>query len=69
MFALLSSTMTVYSAWSEWIKYNNLKLDVQQMFLSTMSSGGPQIVTNDPDYMPYVYADAVFRLNERHRRP
>jgi hypothetical protein len=26
-------------------------------------------VTNDPDYMPYVYADAVFRLNGRHLRP
>jgi len=69
MFALLSSTITVYGAWSEWVKYNNLKLEVQQMFLTMMTHGGPQIVTNDPDYMPYVYADAVFRLNERHPLP
>jgi hypothetical protein len=46
-----------------------LKLEVQQMFLTTMVHGGPRIVTNDPDYMPYVYADAVFRLNGRHLRP
>lgn len=69
LFALLSSTLTVYNAWSEWIKYNNLKLEVQQLFLTTMVHGGPQIVTNDPDYMPYVYADAVFRLNERRPHP
>jgi hypothetical protein len=30
-----------------------------------MASGGPQIVTNDNTYLPYVYADAVMRLRMR----
>lgn len=63
MFSVLSSTMTIYTAWSEWLEYDDLRFKVQKMFLQTMASGGPYIVTNDPQYMPYVYADAVFRQN------
>ena len=32
------------------------------MFLYSQSVGGPFIVTNDPIYMPYVFADAVYRV-------
>lgn len=59
---ILSTVMTVYRSWSEWIEYNNLRMDVQSMFLHTMRVGGPFIVTNDPEYMPYVFADAVQRV-------
>jgi hypothetical protein len=32
------------------------------MFLYSQSVGGPFIVTNDTTYMPYVFADAVYRV-------
>jgi hypothetical protein len=67
IFAILSSSVSVYRAWSEWLEYSDLRFEVQDMFLKTMASGGPQIVTNDPDYMAYVYADAVFRQNALRR--
>jgi hypothetical protein len=62
LFATVSSGIAIYRAWSEWIEYNEARLNVQMMFLKTMAYGGPHIVTNDPEYMPYVYADAVIRL-------
>ena len=62
LFATASSAIAVYRAWSEWIEYHDVRLKVQMMFLKMMAYGGPHIVTNDPDYMPYVYADAVIRL-------
>jgi hypothetical protein len=37
------------------------------MYLKTMQIGGPFIVTNDPEYIPYVFADAVTRHDMRHR--
>lgn len=58
-----SSLMSAYRAWTEWIEFTTLRFILQRMELLTMASGGPQIVTNDPKYMPYVYADAVARLN------
>lgn len=60
-----SSAMTAYRAWTEWNEFTSLRFEVQRMALLTMASGGPHIVTNDPSYMPYVYADAVVRLNTR----
>jgi hypothetical protein len=69
LFGIISSAMTVYSVWSEWTRYTHLAFEMQNMLLMTMLHGGPKIVTNDPDYMPYVYADAVFRLYERRLRP
>lgn len=68
LFAVVSSAMTIYTAWSEWTRYTHLAFEMQNMLLTTMLYGGPQIVTNDPDYMPYVYADAVFRLYARRLR-
>jgi hypothetical protein len=59
--AILSSTMTVFKAWNEWIQYHELRIEMQNMYLHAMRVGGPFIVTNDTTYMPYVWADAVVR--------
>jgi hypothetical protein len=61
MFAILSSASMVYKSWSEWIEYCDLRLKVNDMYFKTMVAGGPFIVTNDPTYMPYVWADGVTR--------
>ena len=55
---------TFMSAWSAWVEYNEfmgLKFEMQRMKLRALQVGGPFIVTNDPAYMPYVWADAVVR--------
>jgi hypothetical protein len=65
IFMAVSSLSKLYESWREWISYNNLRFDVQSMFLRTMVVGGPFIRTNDPDYMPYVFADAVMRTEPR----
>ena len=65
----LTSALSVYRAWSRWIEYSSLRFEMQRMYLQTMSYGGPQIVTNDPEYLPYVYADAVVRLGRRRPVP
>ena len=67
LFMMGSAVMTTHRVWSEWIEYDDLRFEVQRMYLTTMVSGGPQIVTNDPTYLPYVYADAVTRLRMRSR--
>jgi hypothetical protein len=62
---LTSLVMTLFKSflvWRDWIEYNDLRIEVQRMYLHTMANGGPFIVTNDPTYMPYVYADAVYRV-------
>jgi hypothetical protein len=51
-----------YQVWAEFTEYTQLRFDVQRMFLYSQSVGGPFIVTNDPIYMPYVFADAVYRV-------
>jgi len=61
----LTSALSIYRAWSRWIEYSSLRFEMQRMYLQTMASGGPQIVTNDPEYLPYVYADAVVRAGMR----
>ena len=65
IFMIVSAGMAAYRTWSEWIEYQEHRFEVQNMYLLTMASGGPQIVTNDPTYMPYVFADAVTRLRTR----
>ena len=66
---VFSAITRAYSAWSDWEEYHNLRNVVQGMFLKMMLNGGPQITTNDNDYLPYVFADAVTRLNEHHLHP
>ena len=48
-------------SWSDFLDYCRLRFEMQRMYLQTMVMGGPFIVTNDPKYLPYVYADAVVR--------
>ena len=60
--SLVSTASKTYSVWRNWTEYTNLKFQVQQFYLHTMRVGGPFIVTNDPIYMPYVFADAVYRV-------
>ena len=69
IFMAFSSLSKLYEAWTDWIAYHNLRFTVQTMFLKTMAVGGPFIRTNDPAYMPYVFADAVTRAEEPHRWP
>ena len=65
MFSVFSAVLSTYSAWKNWIEYQSLRFRMQEMFLITMKTGGPFIVTNDPTYMPYVYADATLRDDMR----
>ena len=56
-----------YLSWKDGSEYWTRRLQMQQMYLITMKTGGPHIVTNDPQYLPYVYADAVVRDDMRRR--
>lgn len=55
--------MKAYQAWKDYVEYTQLRFEVQAMLLYCKSVGGPFIVTNDPKYMPYVFADAVCRTS------
>ena len=55
-------------SWSDFLDYCRLRFEMQRMYLQTMVMGGPFIVTNDPKYLPYVYADAVVRRALPRRR-
>lgn len=63
-FAMVSAAMATYRAWSDWLEYDDLRFQMQKMQLDTAVLGGPFIRTNDPTYLPYVYADAVTRKAE-----
>jgi hypothetical protein len=60
-----TTAFATYRVWRDWIEYCELRFTMQHMYLTTMATGGPHIVTNDPTYLPYVYADAVVRLGMR----
>ena len=66
----LSTFASAMSAWTEYAEFVELKFTMQRMQLQARRAGGPFIVTNDPTYMPYVWADAVTRQGvvARHRR-
>lgn len=64
LFAMVSAAMATYRSWSEWLEYDDLRFQMQKMRLDTLVMGGPFIRTNDPTYLPYVYADAVTRKAE-----
>ena len=66
LFTLIPSALSVYRAWSGWMEFQELRFLMQRMYLRTMQHGGPFIVTNDTDYLPYVYADAMIRLDTHH---
>jgi hypothetical protein len=54
--------LRVYQVWKDYIEYTQLRFDVQRMMFHCQAVGGPFIVTNDPKYMPYVFADAIYRV-------
>lgn len=58
---VISAATTAHRAWTEWIEFQDLRFQVQRLYLVSTMVGGPFIRTNDPDYEPYVYADAVVR--------
>lgn len=58
--------LNTYRSWNDFLEYNRLRFHVQSMYLKTFQVGGPFIVTNDPEYLPYVFADAVTRHDMRH---
>jgi hypothetical protein len=63
-FSMLVTTLyRTYQSWSEWFELTTLRFEVQRMYLTAMKAGGPFITTNDPVYMPYVWADAEVRVN------
>jgi hypothetical protein len=59
LLSIFSTTLRTVQAWMEWLEYNDLRFQMQRMYLFTMQTGGPQIVTNDPKYLPYVYAHSA----------
>ena len=61
VFLIASTIGRTYQVWSDFIEYTHLRYEVQLMFLQTKLIGGPFITTNDPTYLPYVFADAVVR--------
>lgn len=58
---IISAATTAHRVWTEWIEFQELRFQVQRMYLVSSLVGGPFIRTNDPEYEPYVYADAVVR--------
>lgn len=67
-FFFFTSFMTAWGAWVEYAEYVELSFTMQRMQLEAYRRGGPFIVTNDPTYMPYVWADAVTREQVRPSR-
>jgi len=61
---ILSTAFKTYQVWKDYCEYTDLRFQVQQMLFICQAVGGPFIVTNDPTYMPYVFADAVVRKNQ-----
>ena len=59
---LITTASKTYGVWRDWCEYTALKFQVQRFYLHTMQVGGPFIVTNDSKYMPYVFADAIYRV-------
>lgn len=58
---LIPNLVSIYQAWREWMEYSDLRFVVQRMYLHTAKVHGPFITTNNPTYLPYVFADAVVR--------
>jgi hypothetical protein len=66
---VISAIMRAYSAWQDWEEFHSLQSQLQQMYLEMNLHGGPHIRTNDPEYFPYVIADAMVRLDEHRPLP
>lgn len=66
---ILTTCLELFKLFREYYRYSVLRYKIQQMYILTMASGGPHITTNNMDYMPYVFADAVVRLCGHHPHP
>lgn len=66
---ILTTSLELFKLFREYYEYSNLRYKIQHMYIMTMFTGGPRISTNNSDYMPYVFADAVVRLCEPHPGP
>ena len=60
---IITTLLKTYQVWKDYTEYIELRFQVQAMFVHCQSVGGPFITTNNPLYMPYVFADAVQRTN------
>jgi len=69
MMFFVTSFISAWGAWVEFTEFVNLKFTMQRMRLRAIRAGGPFIVTNDPTYMPYVWADAVTRHSKDPQSP
>ena len=48
--------------WAEWFEYRTLKRQMGEWREIVDAVGGPYIATNNPKYLPYVFADGMQRL-------
>jgi hypothetical protein len=60
---IATTFLKTYQVWRDYTEYIDLRFQVQSMFVHCQAVGGPFITTNNPLYMPYVFADAVERTN------
>lgn len=66
---VLTTILEMYKLFKEYYEYSVLRYKVQWMYIMTMGYGGPQITTNDSEYLPYVFADKMVRLGLHHQVP
>lgn len=57
----VSTLFRAYQSWRSFLSLQEARFTLQRMKMYSILVGGPFITTNDPTYMPYVYADAVMR--------
>ena len=60
---IATTLLKTYQVWRDYTEYVDLRFQVQSMLVHCQRVGGPFITTNNPLYMPYVFADAVQRTN------
>lgn len=58
---IITTGLKARQVWMDYTEYIELRFQVQSMLVYCQSVGGPFITTNNPVYMPYVFADAVQR--------
>lgn len=61
--------LSVYKSiklWVQWFRYRALKRQINEWREIVNAVGGPFISTNDPTYLPYVFADGMQRLQNSH---
>lgn len=61
----VSTFFRAYQSWRSFLSLQEARFAYQRMKMASIVGGGPFITTNDPLYMPYVYADAVMRTAPR----